>query len=99
MKKLIVLLISLITLFCPSLNVLAYEDNTNAVIFLEATKDNEYVIVKANLMENEGIYSLNLTLDYDYSVFEFVKCDFKTALSSLDPMMTNNPKEGEPIVF
>lgn len=99
MKKIITLIFLLIGIICSPYNVNASEDDTNVVIFLEAKQEEELIIVSAELVENEGIFALTLELDYDKNVFDFISCDFKDALNKLEPIMTNNPQNSNPIII
>ena len=92
MKKLIVLLLaiscgfSLLTV--PAAVAFAAGDST--VIVFDGEKQGDEVLIRVNVRENSGIYSMLLTLEYDRAVLELTNLRFGNALSSLEPMASGD---------
>lgn len=93
MKKITILLMTICCMFIGvfSSTVTAFATGNNTVIVFEGAKQEENkVSIDVNVKENSGVYSMLLTLDYDRAALTLCNISYGEALSSLEPLASEN---------
>lgn len=93
MKKITILLMTiccmLIGVFSPTVTAFAAGNNT-VIVFEGAKQEEKTVTIDVNVKENSGVYSMLLTLDYDRAALTLSNISYGEALSSLEPLSSEN---------
>lgn len=79
----------LIGVFSPTVTAFAAGNNT-VIVFEGAKQEEKTVTIDVNVKENSGVYSMLLTLDYDRAAFTLSDISYGEALSSLEPLASEN---------